>query len=62
MMTADGMTRVTVINRDGRPLMKIEDRGGTAPGAKPTWYHRATVRTIQEVARHVDLASLREVE
>lgn len=61
MVTEDGKVRVTVINNGGRPQMKIEDLGGTAIG-KPRWYHRVTVRTVQEVARHVDLSTLKEVD
>lgn len=63
MVTADGKHRVHLVNLDGHEKIRIESAGRTQAISghnKPCWYHVADVRTPQEVARHVDLASLRE--
>lgn len=65
MMSADGKTRVHRVVVDGVEKLRIESLGRTqAISGKnvPAWYHVHDARTVPEVARHVDLATLHPVE
>lgn len=57
LLSADGMKRVFPVVRGETPMLRVESKGGSG-----VWYHDATVRTVTEVAKHVDLATLRAVE
>lgn len=61
MVSSDGRTRVHHVSLDGQELIRIEKLGTAQPIAGPrrsVWTHVHDARTVQEVARHVDLADL----
>lgn len=57
LLSSDGRKRVFPLVRGETPMLRVESLG-----AKGVWYHDATVRTVAEVAKHVDLSTLRAVE
>lgn len=61
MVSADGKTRVHSVVVDGVQKLRIERAGKSqaiSGRSDPVWYHIHDASTVQEVARHVDLASL----
>lgn len=62
MISADGNTRVHRVSVDGVQKIRIESRGLARGGTAPAWYHLVDAKTIPEVARHVDLSTLKPME
>lgn len=65
MVSEDGRTRVHRVSVDGVEKIRIESLGRTQAISgrnEPAWYHVHDARTVPEVARHVDLATLHPVE
>lgn len=62
LISEDGKTRVHKVTLDGVDRLRIERLGRTQAISgrnDPTWYHVHDARTVPEVARHVDLSTLR---
>lgn len=55
MISSDGTRRLHHVTVDGIDKIRVE-----AAGPKGRWYHLIDANTVPEVARHVNLADLKE--